>query len=114
MPYTVVRTPLAWIPMRDGIKLAARLWMPELDDNSTDRSEEEQFPAILGENFIRHVVFSRNEAIIRVFSVLSRARCYAINISNLSLFWRMNTGTITGSRTINTGKVQIKFPVLNV
>lgn len=56
MPYTVVRTPLAWIPMRDGIKLAARLWMPELDDNSTDRlEEEEKFPAILGEIFINSV-----------------------------------------------------------
>ena len=51
MPYTVARTPLAWIPMRDGTKLAARIWMPELDDNSTNRSEEgEKFPAILGEN----------------------------------------------------------------
>ena len=56
MPYTVVRTPLAWIPMRDGIKLAARLWMPELDDNSTDRlEEEEKFPVILGEIFINSV-----------------------------------------------------------
>lgn len=51
MSYTVTRTPLAWIPMRDGIKLAARLWIPELADNSTDKSVEgETFPAILGEN----------------------------------------------------------------
>lgn len=59
MPYTVARTPLAWIPMRDGTKLAARLWIPEFDDNSTDRPEEEEkFPAILGENFL--IEFSRN------------------------------------------------------
>ena len=51
MPYTVARTPLIWIPMRDGIKLAARLWMPESIGNSTDGSDEdEKFPAILGED----------------------------------------------------------------
>ena len=59
MSYAVTRTQLAWIPMRDGTKLAARLWIPGLDDNSTDRSEEdEKFPAILGENLFL-LVFSR-------------------------------------------------------
>ena len=51
MSYTVNRTPLAWIPMRDGTKLAAKLWIPELVDKSTDESAEgEKYPAILGEN----------------------------------------------------------------
>ena len=49
MLYTVNRKPLVWIPMRDGIKLAAKLWVPELVEKTTDKSEEgEKYPAILG------------------------------------------------------------------
>ncbi|KAJ7365334.1 hypothetical protein OS493_005438 [Desmophyllum pertusum] len=48
MLYTVNRKPLVWIPMRDGIKLAAKLWVPELVDKTTDKSAEgEKYPAIL-------------------------------------------------------------------
>ena len=52
MLYTVNRTPLVWIPMRDGTKLAAKLWIPgALVDKSTAVAEEvEKFPAILGKN----------------------------------------------------------------
>ena len=42
MMYTVNKTPLVWIPMRDGIKLAAKLWMPVKSE------KDEKFPAILG------------------------------------------------------------------
>ena len=50
MSFVVNRTELAWIPMSDGTKLAAKLWIPELADKSTDKSvESEQYPAILGE-----------------------------------------------------------------
>ena len=54
MLYTVNRTPLVWIPMRDGTKLAAKLWIPgALVDKSTAVAEEvEKFPAILGKNFL--------------------------------------------------------------
>lgn len=49
MSYTVTRTPLAWIQMRDGTKLAGKLWIPGLVD--TDKSAvDEKYPAILGEN----------------------------------------------------------------
>jgi len=48
MLYTVNKTPLAWIPMRDGTKLAAKLWIPGVADNSIIKSVEgEKYPAIL-------------------------------------------------------------------
>jgi len=48
---TVNKTPLAWIPMRDGTKLAAKLWIPGVADNSIIKSVEgEKYPAILGKN----------------------------------------------------------------
>ena len=51
MLYTVNKTPLAWIPMRDGTKLAAKLWIPGVADNSIIKSVEgEKYPAILGKN----------------------------------------------------------------
>ena len=51
MLYTVNKTPLAWIPMRDGTKLAAKLWIPGVADYSTVKSVEgEKYPAILGKN----------------------------------------------------------------
>ena len=47
--YTVNKTPLVWIPMRDGTKLAAKLWMPGMITKNAVKSEEdEKFPAILG------------------------------------------------------------------
>ena len=50
MSYTVTQTPLAWIPMRDGTKLAAKLWIPEMVDKSAGKSGGgEKYPAILGE-----------------------------------------------------------------
>lgn len=52
MLYTVNRTPLVWIPVRDGTKLAAKLWIPgDLDDKSTVAANEvTKYPAILGKN----------------------------------------------------------------
>ena len=51
MLYAVNRTPLVWIPMRDGMQLAAKLWIPELVDKSVDgkSTKGEKYPAILGE-----------------------------------------------------------------
>ena len=35
--------------MRDGIRLAAKLWIPELEDKTLDTSvKAEKYPAILG------------------------------------------------------------------
>lgn len=49
--YTVDKTPLVWIPVRDGTKLAAKLWMPRMTAKNAVKSEEtEKFPAILGED----------------------------------------------------------------
>ena len=36
--------------MRDGTKLAAKLWIPELVEKSASSVEEEKYPAILGED----------------------------------------------------------------
>jgi len=49
MAYTVNRTLLAWIQLRDGTELAGKLWMPELVNNDKC-AEDETYPAILGEN----------------------------------------------------------------
>ena len=49
MAYTVNRTLLTWIQLRDGTKLAGKLWMPELVNNDKC-AEDETYPAILGEN----------------------------------------------------------------
>ena len=52
MSYSVHRIPTAWIPMRDGIRLAAKLWIPELEDKTSDTSAEaEKYPAILGKSW---------------------------------------------------------------
>ena len=49
MTYAVNRKLLTWIQLRDGTKLAGKLWIPVLVD--TDKSaEDEKYPAILGEN----------------------------------------------------------------
>lgn len=45
MSFSVNKEPLVWITVRDGIKLAAKLWLPDAD-------KSEKFPAILGENYI--------------------------------------------------------------
>lgn len=52
MLYTVNRTPLVWIPVRDGTKLTAKLWIPgDLVDKSTVTANEvTKYPAILGKN----------------------------------------------------------------
>lgn len=52
MLYTVNRTPLVWIPVRDRTKLAAKLWIPgDLVDKSTVAANEvTKYPAILGKN----------------------------------------------------------------
>ena len=51
MLHAVNQIPLVWIPMRDGTKLAAKLWIPELVDKSTENpAGGEKYPAILGEN----------------------------------------------------------------
>ena len=55
MTYTVNRKLLTWIELRDGTKLAGKLWIPELVD--ADKSAEgEKYPAILGENLYRGVL----------------------------------------------------------
>ena len=52
MSYSVHRIPTAWIPMRDGIRLAAKLWIPELEDKTSGASAEaEKYPAILGKSW---------------------------------------------------------------
>ena len=52
MSYAVNRIPLVWIPMCDGTKLAAKLWIPESVEKSNDKATDaecEKYPAILGE-----------------------------------------------------------------
>lgn len=46
MAYTVKEVPLVWIPVFDGTRLAATLWLPSKEGKITDI--EETFPAILG------------------------------------------------------------------
>ena len=47
--FAVKREPLVWIELKDGIRLAAKLWIP-LDEKG--RSEQ-KFPAILGTKTVR-------------------------------------------------------------
>lgn len=54
--YTVNRKLLTWIQLRDGTKLAGKLWMPELVNNDKC-AEDETYPAILGENLYPVVEF---------------------------------------------------------
>jgi len=52
MLLAVNRIPLVWIPMSDGTKLAAKLWIPELFEKSNEKATDaecEKYPAILGE-----------------------------------------------------------------
>jgi len=52
MLLAVNRIPLVWIQMRDGTKLAAKLWIPEVVEKSNDKATDaecEKYPAILGE-----------------------------------------------------------------
>ena len=52
MSYAVNRIPLVWIPMCDGTKLAAKLWIPESVEKSNEKAADaecEKYPAILGE-----------------------------------------------------------------
>ena len=51
MFYTVKRIPLEWIPMQDGTKLTAKLWIPEPINKTDLPAEEGKYPAVLGEDF---------------------------------------------------------------
>ena len=51
MSYNIKRIPVVWIAVRDGVKLATKLWLPEpvhISDEDTS-SGNEKYPAILGE-----------------------------------------------------------------
>ena len=48
MSYTVKEIPLVWIPVADGLRLAATMWLPSKKDDSPESMET--FPAILGKS----------------------------------------------------------------
>ena len=49
--YSVNKIPLVWIPVSDGTKLAATLWIPKPKEDETAKVEN-KFPAILGNELI--------------------------------------------------------------
>ena len=49
--YSVNKIPLVWIPVSDGTKPAATLWIPKPKEDETAKIEK-KFPAILGNELI--------------------------------------------------------------
>ena len=59
------REPLVWIQLKDGIRLAAKLWIP-LDEKGKN---EQKFPAILGKKKLTRIFKSLNGYVFIYYSM---------------------------------------------